>query len=187
VDHEEDWMNRDAIPSRPRRLPIRPGAEEGLTIIESMIALSILSIGLLSLFALHQSAITATQLSFRTSEATYLAQDVMDNLMAETFTRDNTQASGKFAQTSDNTNSTDPYAEFGHGYWSDSGAVNCLGPVGAGGGETMFTRTYSVEPTGDTTGRMVLKARVSFQMKETGKKHGVTLISSRSYDMYDPP
>ena len=180
-------MMRDEAPPRAPRLPVRPDAEEGLTIIESMIALSILSVGLLSLFALHQSAITATQLSFRTSEATYLAQDMMENLMAETYTRTTPQNTGRFQSTiPDPTTSDDPFAEFGHTYWSDSGAVNCLGPVGEGGGATMFTRTYAVEPTGDDSGRIVLKARVSFRMKETGKQHGVTLIASRSYDQYEP-
>ena len=182
-------MNRDDVQSRAPQVSLQPGAEEGLTIIESMIALSILSIGLLSLFALHQSAITATQLSFRTSEATYLAQDVMDNLFAETYTRQTHQTGplGRFESTGlDPTTTDDPFAEFGHAYWSDSGAVNCLGPVGEGGGATMFTRTYAVEPTGEDSGRMVLKARVSFRMKETGKQHGVTLIASRSYDNYEP-
>jgi len=180
-------MKRDDTSPGAPRLPIRAEAEEGLTIIESMIALSILSIGLLSLFALHQSAITATQLSFRTSEATYLAQDVMDNLMAQTYTRTTTQAGGVFATTADNTNATNPYADYGHWFWSDSDSqVNCLGPVGEDGGELMFTRTYSVEPLGGDGGRMLLKARVSFRMKETGKQHGVTLISSRSYDRYEP-
>jgi hypothetical protein len=41
-----------------------------------------------------------------------------------------------------------------------------------------------LDPDVEGSGRIMIKARVTFQMAETGKHHGVTLIETRSYDQY---
>lgn len=167
-------------------MPLGVHAEDGVTLVEAMLALTILSVGLLSLFALHHAAITATQLSFRTSEATYLAQDMMDELLAKEYTRSNPNNGGGayFQASTDDTDSDNPFADYDHAF--NGSPVGCLGTVGGGDGEPMYTRTYDVEHlTGDQFGRMILRTRVSFSMKETGKEHGVTLISTRSWDRYE--
>jgi type IV pilus modification protein PilV len=190
----------DAHPDADRRAAVarmgahggRPGlgGEEGMTLIEAMIALTILSVGLLSLFALHQAAMTASQLSFRISEATFLAQDMIDQLNSAEYTRedDNAGAGEAFETSTDNTVPNDPFAEHEHWFDGANTAVGGLGAVGADGGNRMYTRTYDIEPlSGSTTGRVIVRARVSFRMKETGKDHGVNLITSRSYDRYEYP
>ncbi len=164
--------------------------EEGLTLIEAMIALTILSVGLLSLFALHQAALTASQLSFRISEATFLAQDMIDQLAAAEYTRDdaNDGAGEAFESSTDATTANDPFVEHEHWFDGTNVAVGGLGRIGSDGGRAMYTRTYDIEPvTGSTTGRVIIRARVSFRMKETGKDHGVNLITTRSYDRYEDP
>lgn len=157
-----------------------------MTLVEAILALTILSVGLLSLFALHHAAITASQLSFRTSEATYLAQDMMDELLAKEYTRDAPhEGGGYFEGTTDLTDSDNPFMEYEHAFNAEP--VGCLGTVGGGDGEPMYTRTYDVQHLSggdDDYGRMILRTRVSFRMKETGKQHGVTLISTRSWDRY---
>ncbi len=170
----------------PQGMPIDLRAEEGVTLVEAMLALTILSVGLLSLFALHHAAITASQLSFRTSEATYLAQDMMDELLAKEYTRDNRNdgGGGYFEASVDPTDADNPFHEYEHAF--NGSPVGCLGTVGGGDGEPMYTRTYDVEHiAGDQYGRMILRTRVSFSMKETGKAHGITLISTRSWDRYE--
>jgi hypothetical protein len=167
-------------------LPLDIHAEDGVTLVEAVLALTILSVGLLSLFALHHAAITASQLSFRTSEATYLAQDMMDELLAKEYTRDQTHESGYFQGTTDLTDSDNPFMEYDHAF--NAAPVGCLGSVGGGDGLPMYTRTYDVQHLSagtDDYGRMILRTRVSFRMKETGKQHGVTLISTRSWDRYE--
>ena len=167
-------------------IPLDPRAEDGVTLIEAMLAMTILTVGLLSLFSLHHAAFTATQLSFRTSEATYLAQDMMDELMAWEYTRTNPHnvGNGVFAGTTDGTDADNPFMEYEHAF--NASPVGCLGTDGGGDGLPMYTRTYDVQHiTGDQYGRMVLRARVSFRMQETGKRHGVTLISTRSWDRYE--
>lgn len=158
-----------------------------MTLVEAVLALSILSVGLLSIFALHHAAITASQLSFRTSEATYLAQDMMDELLAKEYTRDNRHdAGGYFEGTTDLTDSDNPFIDYDHDF--NAAPVGCLGSVGGDDGLPMYTRTYDVQHLSagdDDYGRMVLRTRVSFRMKETGKAHGVTLISTRSWDRYE--
>ncbi len=161
--------------------------ERGVTLIEAVFALVILTVGLLSLYALHHAAITATQLSFRMSEATFLAQDMMDQLNAAEYTRENPHtASGEtFEGTTHPTDPDDPLADYEHYFDGDGVKVGCLGAVGSGGGAAIYTRTYDIEHIADDDyGRMIIRARASFQMGETGKKHGVTLISTRSYDRY---
>ncbi len=172
---------------RWRAFPRGVAGERGMTLIEAMFALVILTVGLLSLYALHHAAITATQLSFRTSEATFLAQDMMDQLMAAEYTRENPHnGSGEtFEATVHPSDPSDPLADFGHWFDGENVTVGCLGAVGAGGGQAIYSRTYDVEHIADDDyGRMIVRARTTFQMGETTKKHGVTLISTRSYDRY---
>lgn len=170
-----------------RAFPRGARDDRGLTLIEAMFALMILTVGLLSLYALHHAAITATQLSFRTSEATFLAQDMMDQLMAAEYTRENPHdgSGDTFEATVHPSDPSDPLADYGHWFDGENVTVGCLGAVGAGGGAAIYTRTYDIEHiTDDVYGRMIIRARATFQMGETSKKHGVTLISTRSYDRY---
>ncbi len=167
-------------------LPLDIHAEEGVTLVEAVLALTILSVGLLSLFALHHAAITASQLSFRTSEATYLAQDMVDELMAKEYTREANHESGDYFEgTTDPTDADNPYIDYEHDF--NAAPVGCLGTVSGGDGAPMYTRTYDIqhlESGDDDFGRMILRTRVTFSMHETGKVHGVTLITSRSWDRY---
>lgn len=170
-------------------------ARSGLTLIEAMFAMAILAIGLLSLFALHQASITASQLSYRTSQATILAEDMMQQLIHRQYNRGNTP--GPWAgHPADPTTGTDPLADLQLHFPSDADG-NCQDPAqlvdalaggGGAGGAPMFCRTYHItelDSTTDGSGRIMITARVTFQMSETGKKHGVTLIETRSFDQYD--
>ncbi len=172
---------------RWRAIPRGVRNDRGMTLIEAIFALVILTVGLLSLYALHHAAITATQLSFRISEATFLAQDMMDQLMASEYTRTNPHVGSgdTFEATVHPSDPDDPLSDYGHPFDGLGVTVGCLGAVGSGGGAAIYTRTYDVEHiTDDDYGRMILRARTTFEMGETNKKHGVTLISTRSYDRY---
>jgi type II secretory pathway pseudopilin PulG len=167
-----------------------------LTLIEAMFALSILAIGLLSLFALHQAAITASQLSYRTSQATILAQDQLDQLGNMKYRRGDVDP-WLVGAGADPTSAADPLADLEYCFDIAGGnptappcpKVDALGSTGGAGGKPAFTRTYDVtlldtDPTGNGSGRLMIKSRVTFQMSETGKHHGVTLIETRSFDQY---
>lgn len=173
---------------RGRTAPFTQGVrgEEGLTLIEAIFALVILTIGLLALFALHQAALSAAQLSFRMSESTILAQDMMDQLNAAEYTRNGTNTALNHNDT-DSTDADNPLIDLANNFTGTGGGkVNCLAQSGGGGGMAIYTPTYSVEPiAGDTYGRTLIKARVTFQMSEAGVNlHGVTLAQTRSYDRY---
>jgi len=175
---------REAFPHGAR-------GQQGLTLIEAMFALSILAIGLLSLFALHQAAITAGQLSYRTSQATILAQDMMEQLVHTPYNRAASPPTNLEDNQLDQTDADNPLIDLEHFF--DGGTpgncikVDALASTGGGGGKPMFCRTYDItvldaDPAG--SGRLMIKTRVTFQMKETGKHHGVTLIETRSFDRY---
>lgn len=166
----------------------------GLTLIEAMFALSILAIGLLSLFALHQASITASQLSYRTSQATILCQDLMEQLIAAQYNRSLSPPAMFVDGAIDPTTGNDPLADLEY-YWDGGGPgaclkVDALASTSGGGGKPTFCRTYDVTTLDsnpvftDGSGRIMIKARVTFQMVETGKYHGVTLIETRSFDQY---
>ena len=178
-------FEHDKRPGRPRRRGL--AAEEGLTLIEAVFALSILAIGLLSLFALHQAAITASQLSFRISEATFLAQDMIEQLSNTQYTRGFTNPELDDAAM-DQTDYNNPLIDLEHNFDGATDAkVNCLGGSDAGGGIPIYERTYDIETIADDAyGRFIVRARVTFAMGETaGNLHGVTLIQTRSFDRYE--
>ncbi len=171
-----------------RAAPFTQGVrgEEGLTLIEAIFALVILTVGLLALFALHQAALSAAQLSFRMSEATILAQDMMDQLNASEYIRGGTNTALAHDDP-DPTDSDNPLIDLPNNFTGTvGGQVNCLGQTGGGGGASIYTPTYNVELFGgDTYGRAVIKTRVTFLMSEAGVNlHGVTLAQTRSYDRY---
>ncbi len=69
--------------SRPvtRRAPPRVRAG-GFTLIESLVALLIMSIGLLGVAALQLASLQANHGAFQRTQATFLAQDIVDRMRA---------------------------------------------------------------------------------------------------------
>jgi type IV pilus assembly protein PilV len=65
--------------SRSRWLPQRA---RGFTLVEALIALLVLSIGLLGVAALQLSSLQANSGAFQRSQATFLAQDFVDRMRA---------------------------------------------------------------------------------------------------------
>jgi type IV pilus assembly protein PilV len=62
--------------------PGRPRAARGFTLIESLVALLVLSIGLLGVAAMQLSSLQANNGAFQRTQATFLAQDMADRMRA---------------------------------------------------------------------------------------------------------
>lgn len=60
----------------------RTGAQEGMTLIEVLVALLILSVGLLGAAALQLNALKYTDSARMTSQASFIAYDMMDRIRA---------------------------------------------------------------------------------------------------------
>jgi type IV pilus assembly protein PilV len=70
-------------PHRLRRRASRPGAAaRGFTLIESLVALLVLSIGLLGVAAMQLASLQANNGAFQRTQATFLAQDIADRMRA---------------------------------------------------------------------------------------------------------
>jgi type IV pilus modification protein PilV len=64
------------------KLNMNPGAKEaGFTLMEVLVAVAILTVGLLAVGAMQTSAINGNLYAYRTSEAVTLAQDRMEQLL----------------------------------------------------------------------------------------------------------
>jgi type IV pilus modification protein PilV len=70
---------------RPRRSP-RPRRRAGFTLLEALIAMSILGVGLLALAAMQLFAMRGGESGRRTTEASAIAQDRMERLERATWT-----------------------------------------------------------------------------------------------------
>lgn len=67
----------------PRAVPTRRHhRDSGFTLIESLIALLVLSIGLLGVAAMQLSSLQANNGAFQRTQATFLAQDIADRMRA---------------------------------------------------------------------------------------------------------
>lgn len=67
------------------RAPRRPACRhraDGFTLIESLVALLVLSIGLLGVAAMQLSSLQANNGAFQRTQATFLAQDIADRMRA---------------------------------------------------------------------------------------------------------
>lgn len=73
------------LPHRPSRAPAAPPARRragGFTLIESLVALLIMSVGLLGVAALQLASLQANHGAFQRTQATFLIQDIVDRMRA---------------------------------------------------------------------------------------------------------
>jgi len=63
-----------------RSLARTPSRQRGFTVIEVLIAMSIMSLGLIGILALHKGAVSASGYSRRATEAAVLAEDKLEQL-----------------------------------------------------------------------------------------------------------
>jgi prepilin-type N-terminal cleavage/methylation domain-containing protein len=126
---------------RPRRHQPR-----GFTLIELLIAMAVMLIGLLALWGLHAAAITSNANAYRLGISTILAQDLMEQIYAETWMLsyanpdlDTTLCGGLFPPAATDGLETLPCS-------LDNGLrVNGLGNTDATLGPVMFLRSYHLE------------------------------------------
>jgi prepilin-type N-terminal cleavage/methylation domain-containing protein len=169
---------------------VRRGGE-GFTLLELLIAMAVLTIGLLALWGLHSAAITSNANAYRLGVSTILAQDALEQLYGETYIAtslytnsdlDVTTCGGAFpAVTIDGLEDLPCQIDTG-GF-----RVNGLGNTDATLGPVMYLRTYHLEDvSGSVHSRILMRVRVTYEDPHTGKRHGVTMGGTRMVDSYDP-
>jgi prepilin-type N-terminal cleavage/methylation domain-containing protein len=177
---------RNRSPGRRRQ------ADSGFTLIELMIAMAVMLIGLLALWGLHAAAISSNANAYRLGISTILAQDALEQLASETYIVNFTSLA------------VDPGACGGAGFplptedgleplpcsvdSNDASArVNALANFDATQGPVMYLRTHHVQTVANSIRpRILIRVRVTYQDPHTGKRHGVTMGTTRSIDTYDP-
>lgn len=78
-------MTRPALPrarNGARTRAVAPTRLRGFTLIESLVALLIMSVGLLGVAALQLASLQANHGAFQRTQATFLAQDIVDRMRA---------------------------------------------------------------------------------------------------------
>jgi len=166
----------------------RSSSPSGFTLIELMIAMAVLLIGMVALWTLHAAAITSNANAYRLGISTVLAQDLLEQLYGETWMvsypnpdLDTALCGGAFpAATTDGLEDL-PCTKDGA-----SVRVNGLGNVDATLGPVMYLRTYHLETMAGGVDRVLIRVRVTYEEPNTGKRHGVTMGTTRMADGYDP-
>ena len=162
--------------------------ESGFTLIELMIAMAVLVVGLLALWSLHAASIDASSRAYRLGISTMLAQDGMEDLLTETWiANDPGNCNGDYtamalfpASAADGLDDLPGLVDGALGQ-----RVNSLGSILPALGPTMFLRTYHVQLAGTESDQVLLRVRVTY-IDDAGKRHGVTLATTRLQDRYDP-
>ena len=167
--------------------PVRAHGSRGFTLIELMIAMAVLTLGLLALWSLHTASIQASARSYRLGICTMLAQDSMEKMMAETFIANDPNgvnpdlaAMGVFPAA--DADGLDDLLGFIDGVGV---RVNSLGNTDASLGPTLYLRSFHVQNLDAETDRLLLHTRVTY-IDDGGRRHGVTLAATRLVDRYDP-
>lgn len=150
--------------------------------------MAVLVVGLLALWSLHAASIEASSRAYRIGIATMLAQDAMEDLLAETWIPGATGSCGTdyavmaaFPGTA--ADGLDDLPGLVDGILGQR--VNSLGSVDVTLGPLMFLRTYHVQLAGAETDHVLIRVRVTY-IDDAGKRHGVTLATTRLQDRYDP-
>ncbi len=171
-----------------RRSPAQSDRAHGFTLIELLIALVVMMVGLLALWSLHASAIGASGRAYRLGICTMLAQDGLEDLLTETWISNDSgtcnadyAVMGTFPATA--ADGLDDLPGLVDGTLGQR--VNSLGSTLASQGPTMFLRTYHVQLVGTESDQVLIRVRVSY-IDVAGKRHGVTLATTRLQDRYDP-
>ena len=91
----------------PLKKPVHKSAQAGFSLIEAMIALSLLAIGLLGQMSLQMESIANNQSAYMRSQASFLANDILDRMRSNEWGVENDLyvASGTDLDT-DNTHSS---------------------------------------------------------------------------------
>ncbi len=160
----------------------------GFTLIELLIAMAVMMIGLLALWSLHGAAIQSNANAYRLGISTVLAQDSLEQIYGETWmiSYSNPDLStatcgGIFpAPTADGLEDLPCFID------GAAVRVNGLGNVNATLGPVMYLRTYHVETMTGGVDRLLIRVRVTYEDPHTGKRHGVTMGTTRMADGYDP-
>lgn len=163
----------------------------GFTLLELLIAMAVLLIGLLALWGLHSAAITSNANAYRLGISTILAQDALEQIYGETYISaslysnpdlDTTTCGGAFpAVTIDGLEELPCYVD------GSTIRVNGLGGTDATMGPVIYLRTYHLEDVvGSVNARLLIRVRVTYEDPHTGKRHGVTMGTTRTVDGYDP-
>ena len=178
--------------SSPGQSPLRHSSRglgsSGFTLIEMLIAMAVLTIGLVSLWSLHAYAIAANANSYRLGISTMLAQDAMEKLMAETYISNYSNPDLNPALYGLYPAATTDGLEDLTGFLDGVGIrVNGLGNTDGTQGPLIYLRTFHVQYVDiAATDQLLVRVRVTYDDPNTAKRHGVTIASTRLNDRYDP-
>jgi len=161
--------------------------QQGFTLIELLIAMAVMVVGLLALWSLHGASISASGKAYRLGISTMLAQDAMEDLMAETWIANGGACNADYAVMgtfpSAAADGLDDLPGLIDGTIGQR--VNSLGTAAGGMGPTIYLRTYHVQAVGTDADQVLLRVRVTY-IDVTGRRHGVTLATTRLQDRYNP-
>ena len=159
----------------------RPLRRDGFTLVEVMVATSLLGFALVAMFGYHAQAISANKHARAITDCTYLAQTRMEKLVAVSWT----ETSGRPSDLASGDGST---AKWGALYHPNSGsaptAVDGQGGTGANfGNPAKYYVTWEVD-TMDAVNDTWLRVRVrcTYGDKRIGSTHGITISAYRYRD-----
>jgi type IV pilus assembly protein PilV len=155
-------------------------SQAGLTLIEVLIALTVLAIGLLGVALMQVSSISGNSFSREMGVATTLGQDMVEKLITLDYTastRDAALNAGNHPTTSDVTANLAP-AVFGNaanrvderGLWAARATT-----LGTSAGNLIYTRTWAVTDNSPATNMLNIAVTVSWTEGGTSSLRSITI------------
>ena len=155
--------------------------QRGFTLIEVMVATSLLGFALVVMFGYHTQAVTANKHARSITDCTYLAQTQMERLISLSWT----EASGRPPDLGDGDGST---SQWGALYHPSSGstptAVNGQGNTeGSFGNPAKYYVSWEVDTMDSSSDTWVrLRVRCTYQDNRIGSTRGTTISAYRYRD-----
>ena len=155
----------------------------GFTMVELMVATSLLSGALLLVFGYHARAVKTNMHARKLTDCTYLAQSRLERLLTLPWTADSRPNDLKDSMGADPTSSSDPmaYLEFPNSQ-AQPNAINAMNGPQVKYGPKSFYVTWDIEDMNSPATMIRIRVRCQYYDNEFDQWKGTTIASYRFRD-----
>ena len=157
-------------------------SRRGFTLVELMVAASLLSFGFIVMFGYHNQAVRSNKHAKQMTDCTYLAQTKLERLLSLPWTA-SSRPSHLTDAGSDSTSTSNQWAFLPQpSSGNQPGAVNASNSANTNLGPKRYFLTWDIQEMDSAPTWLLVRVRCQYKDKEFNTWHGTTISSYRYRD-----